>query len=381
MPSKKTIQSPVNAPASPNIGATQLRLLERLCNAAGVAGDEGEVRKLVMEEIAPYVSDMRVDTMGNVLAIRQGSGAQRPRVMLAAHMDEVGFMIVQDEENGIFRFETIGGIEARRLVGKPVVIGSQRVPGVIGAKPIHLSTAEERSHPLSLDELRIDVSPDNASKVKVGDWATFAMSFTRIGPSLCAKALDDRLGVATLVELVKNSPPNIDLLAAFTVQEEAGARGARIAAYALDPHIGIALDCTPAHDLPLWNAGQCDPPADCPENARYNTRLGAGPAIYVVDSSTISDPRLVRHFIETAEALGIPYQIRQPGGGGTDAGSIHKQRGGIPSISISAPGRYLHTAASICRLEDWKNMLALVYAALVRLTPETLHIERLGAEK
>ena len=175
------------------------------------------------------------------------------------------------------------------------------------------------------------------------------------------------MGVATLIELLKHAPPNIDLHAAFTVQEEVGLRGAQVAAYALDPDLAIVLDSTPANDLPSWD-GQ--------ENTRYNTRLGAGPAIYIADGATLSDPRLVRLFMETAESVGIPYQIRQPGGGGTDAGAIHKQRAGIPSISVSVPGRYAHTAASIARLADWTNTLVLVHTVLCRISAELLASDR-----
>ncbi len=360
----------------PRIAAAQIRLLERLCNACAVSGDEGAVRKIVLDEIRPHVGQVSVDTLGNVLAVRRGEGEDRLRVMIAAHMDEVGFMLVSDEEQGIFRFEIVGGIDPRQLVGKPVLVGSERTPGVIGAKPVHLTTAEEHKQAFSLESLRIDVGPDNGRKVKVGEWATFATQFERVGPSLRAKALDNRLGVATLIEIVKHAPPNIDLLAAFTVQEEVGLRGARVAAYALDPQLAFALDSTPANDLPPWDAGQGDTPADRSENTRYNTRLGAGPALYIADSGTLSDPRLIRHVVETAEQFNIPYQLRQPGGGGTDAGAIHKQRAGIPSLSISVPGRYAHTAVGLCRLDDWKNTLALFHASLTYLSPAVLQVER-----
>jgi len=361
---------------SPKIGAAQIRLLERLCNACAVSGDENEVRAIVLEQVRPHASEVRVDALGNILAIRPGQDEGCLKVMLAAHMDEIGFMVIDDEGEGIFRFDTVGGIDVRQLVGKPVWVGRQHLPGVIGAKPIHLTTADERKRSISLDTLRIDIGPENAKKVKVGDRATFATSFTRLGPSLRAKALDDRLGVATLIELLRHAPPNIDLLAAFTVQEEVGLRGAHVAAYALDPDLAMALDCTPAYDLPSWNSGgQHADPADG-ENTRYNTRLGGGPAIYVADNYTLSDPRLIRHLVETAETHDIPYQIRQPGGGGTDAGAIHKQRLGIPSVSISVPGRYAHTAAMLARLEDWKNTLALVHAALARLPADLLTVER-----
>lgn len=361
---------------APSVGQRQIKLLERLCNASAVSGNEKEVRAIVLESIEPHVSELKVDALGNVLAVRAGKGKNRLRVMLAAHMDEVGFMLTSDEGEGIFRFEVVGGINASQLVGKPVWVGANKVPGVIGTKPVHLTNADERNRHVLLDTLRIDIGPDNGKKAKVGDWATFATTFTRLGPSIRAKALDDRFGVATLIELVRQAPPNVDLLAAFTVQEEVGLRGARVAAYALDPHLAIVLDCTPALDLPVLRDQGVYSPDERVGNSRYNTRLGAGPAIYVADRATLSDPRLIRHLVETAEALELPYQLRQPGGGGTDAGAIHIQRAGIPSISVSVPGRYLHTAASLSRLDDWKNTLVLVHAALTRMSIDVLAPER-----
>ena len=292
--------------------------------------------------------------------------------MLSAHMDEVGFMLVADDGEGLFRFETIGGMDVRQLPGKAVLVGAEHIPGVIGARPIHLTSKEERKQKIRLDAMRIDIGPGatgagvtgaGSSKVKPGDRGTFATRFQRSGPSLMAKALDNRLGVATLIELIKHAPAGIDLLAAFTVQEEIGMRGAKVAAYAFNPDIGIAMDATPANDLPSW---------DGEENSTYNTKLGLGPAIYVADRSTLSDPRLVRWLAETGDSMKIPYQFRQPGGGGTDAGAIHKAQAGVPSVSVSVPHRYSHTAISVARLDDWKNSLALLQAALTRLTPELL---------
>ena len=349
----------------PTIGSSQLKLLERLCNACAVSGDEGEVRAIVMEEIKSHADDIRVDALGNVLATRVGSGKKRLKVMLSAHMDEVGFMLVADDGEGLFRFETVGGMDVRQLPGKAVLVGGEHTPGVIGARPIHLTTAEERKHVIPLDALRIDLGP--GGKASLGDRATFATRFQRSGPAIIAKALDNRFGVATLIELIRTAPADIDLLAAFTVQEEVGLRGAKVAAYAFTPDLGIAVDATPANDLPGW---------DGEENISYNTKLGLGPAIYVADGSTFSDPRLVRFLAETGEVKKIPYQIRQPGGGGTDAGAIHKSRSGVPSVSVSVPHRYSHTAASVARLDDWKNTLSLLYAALTRLTPEILASER-----
>jgi tetrahedral aminopeptidase len=363
---------------SPQIGPDQISLLERLSNACAVSGAESEVRAIVLEQIRTLLEtrpgEYKVDALGNVLVTLPGKDeySNRPRVMIAAHMDEIGFMIMADEEKGIYRFDIIGGIDLRFLPGKPVWVGSDHIPGVIGAKPIHLTTADERRNIIPLDTLRIDLGPAGAGKAKVGDRAAFATTFSQQGSSLRGKALDNRIGVATLLELAKNAPPNVDLLAAFTVQEEVGLRGAGVAAHALNPDIAIALDSTPAYDLPSWDEDLTDRTG----HAYYNTRLGGGPAIYIADSATLSDPRLVRFLAETAEKHSIPYQFRQPGGGGTDAGAIHKRRAGIPSISVSVPGRYHHTAASICRTSDWQHTLALLHAALENLTSDLLTADR-----
>jgi putative aminopeptidase FrvX len=358
--------------SQPKIGAAQTRLLRQLCNACAVSGDESEVRAIVLEQVRPFASDVQVDALGNVLVTKFGrTRKKRLRVMLAAHMDEIGFMLTHHEGDGIYRFDIVGGIDVRQLPGKSVWVGHDHIPGVIGAKPIHLTTENERKSTISLDSLRIDIGLGNHSQIKVGDRATFATTFTRVGPSLRAKALDDRLGVATLIELVKYAPRNIDLFAAFTVQEEVGLRGAQVAAYTFNPDLGIAIDSTPALDLPTWEGD-----SEGVENSHYNTRLDRGPAIYLADSATLADPRLIRHLVDAAEAAHIPYQFRQPGGGGTDAGAISRSRAGVPSISVSIPGRYIHTAAGIARLSDWENTLALLHTALSTMTPDLLATER-----
>ncbi len=350
----------------PNIGDEQIRLLERLSNACAVSGDEGEVRKIVLGEIRPHADEVKVDALGNILATRRGGVNPNLRVMLAAHMDEVGLMLTHDEGEGIYRFEIIGGIATSDLAGKTVWIGKEHVPGVIGIKPLHLTRKDDHNRKIDVDDLHVDVGIARG-KEKVGDRATFTTSFVQLGPSLRGKALDNRLGVATLIELVKHAPANIDLLAAFTVQEEISSRGARVAAYAFDPDMAIILDSTPAYDLPDW---------ELDENLRYNSRLGHGPAIYTADSSTLHDPRLVSFVIRVAEEHQIPYQLRQPGGGGNDTGVIHKQREGIPSIAVSVPGRYHHSPATIVRLSDWQHTFDLIYQVLGQLTPDVLSSER-----
>jgi putative aminopeptidase FrvX len=283
--------------------------------------------------------------------------------MLDAHMDEVGFMIVADDGEGIYRFETVGGIDARHLLGKQVYVGRDRTPGVIGGKPVHLMDAGEHTRKVPVDGLRIDLGL--GGKAKVGDRAGFATKFQRVGPSIMSKAIDDRIGVATVIDLLKHAPANVDICAAFTVQEEIGLRGAKVAAQYFNPDMAIAIDSTPAHDLPLHDGG---------ENMIYNTKLGSGPAIYIADGSTLHDPRLVRFLQETAEAGSIPYQFRQPGGGGTDSSAIQKSLAGIPTVSVSVPHRYTHSPVSISRVDDWKNTLALLHAALKKITPALLAV-------
>ncbi|HHX07918.1 MAG TPA: M42 family metallopeptidase [Chloroflexi bacterium] len=348
----------ISAKFDPQFGEQELDLLSRLSNALAVSGDEQEVRAIVYEELKEFEDNMHTDAMGNVLVTRKGSDPERIRVMIAAHMDEVGLMLFKEDGDGLFEFKVIGGVDPRQLVGKPVIIGRDHVPGVIGAKAIHLTTKEEREQVLKVESLRVDVGLGGSKLVNIGDRATFATSLAVLGPSLRGKALDDRLGVFNLIQLLKNAPENIDLLAAFTVQEELGLRGAKVAAYHFNPDIGLAMDSTPANDMPDFDGEPV---------SSYNTKLDGGPAIYLMDGATIGDHRLVKWLTETADAEGIPWQYRQPGKGGTDAGSIHKTRSGVPSVSVSVPQRYLHSAAGMVRIADELNTLKLMHAALSRL--------------
>jgi endoglucanase len=344
-----------------SIGQSQLKLLEKLCNAMSVSGDEGEVRRIVLEEVKPYADEVKVDALGSVLVRKNAEikGKKPLRVLFDAHMDEVGFMIVNDDGEGFFQFQVVGGIDERHLVGKQVIVGKDHNVGVIGAKPIHLTTVSERRNTIDVDALRIDLGPEG--KAKVGDRATFATKFKRAGPSIMSKAIDDRIGVAILIELLKHAPKNIDLCLAFSVQEEIGLRGAKVAAHYFEPDLAIAVDSTPARDLPHYEGK---------ENYTYNTQLGLGPAIYMANSSTIDDPRLVRFLAQIADKNNIQYQFRQPGGGGTNAGAIQQTRAGVPVVSVSVPHRYTHSPVSVSRVEDWKNTLNLLHVALQDMTHE-----------
>jgi putative aminopeptidase FrvX len=364
MPKKTTQPASRRQPAN----LADVELLRSLSNAVSVSGDEGAVRKLVLEAIGPHVDEVKVDALGNVLAVKRAAKGRRgPRLLLAAHMDEVGLMIVDHDSDGGLRFEVVGGVSERVLLGKAVVVGPRRLPGVIGAAPIHLLNNDRMETVVRTGQMRIDIGAGSQEvarrQVALGERATFATEFTLLDGALRGKALDDRLGCTTLISLLRGGPYPVELNAVFTVQEEVGLRGARVAGYAVEPDAAIALDCTPSNDLPD-SRGR--------ENTQYNARLGHGPVIYLADARTISDSRLVSFVCRTAEGAGIPYQIRQPGGGGTDAGAIQQTRAGVPVASISVPARYLHTPAALARTEDWENSLRLVQQVLERFDSKVL---------
>ncbi|MCC6188284.1 MAG: M20/M25/M40 family metallo-hydrolase [Anaerolineales bacterium] len=356
------------AKSGPALAPLDLDLVRELSNAAGVSGDEGAVRRLILEAIRPYAAEARVDALGNVLAVKPAArGRQAPRVLVAAHMDEVGLMIVDHDSDGALRFELVGGVNERMLLGKPVWVGPRRLPGVIGAAPVHLVSAERRRAVTRLGQMRIDIGAGSQEaarrQVALGERATFATEFDLLDGVFRGKALDDRLGCAALVALLRGGPYPVTLHAAFTVQEEVGLRGARVAGYALAPDAALALDCTPAQDLPD-SRGR--------ENTQYNARLGHGPVVYRADRRAIADHRLVEHLAATAEANGLPYQYRQPGGGGTDAGALQQARAGVPVASVSVPARYLHGPAALARAADAEQTLRLLQLALAGWTASVL---------
>jgi putative aminopeptidase FrvX len=341
-----------------------IELLQELSEAVGVSGREDAVRQIIYEAVKPHVDQVQVDALGNVITLKQGRGKDRLKVMVAAHMDEVGLMITDHQGNGSLKFRPVGGLLAPMLAGKRVQVGPDRVPGVIGLVPIHLTKRDAGQKSVTMDALAIDVGASNKEAAqgvaKVGDVAAFLTSFVDLGPTVMGKAFDDRAGCAALIDLVRGEPFSFDLYAVFTVQEEVGLRGARVAAYTVEPDAAIALDCTPANDMPKK------------KDASPNTVLGKGPAIYILGGRTFSDRRLVDLLMETGDKDGIPYQVRQPGGGGTDAGSIQLAREGVPVVSVSVPGRYIHSPAAIIAREDFANAPRLIRAALSRLTRDTL---------
>jgi putative aminopeptidase FrvX len=341
-------------------------ILRQLSDAFGVSGNEDDVRAVVLDAIRDHVDEVKVDAMGNVLAFKRRTGRQRLRVMLDAHMDEVGLMVVgyDIDGHGFLKVRSVGGIDPRLLPGALLRVGPDRIPGVVGIKPIHLFEEKDK-RVLKLKELVVDIGAKDKEEAKklapVGTYATFATQFRELGPTVTGKAFDDRAGCAVLVELLQGERFRFDLHAAFTVQEEVGLRGARVAAYAIDPDCAFAFEGTIADDIPKDKKG-----------VSPTTELGKGPAITVMDRSFIADRRLVRLLTDTAEELDIPYQIKQPGIGGTDAGAIHQTREGVPSVTVAVPCRYIHSPVALLSLDDFKNTVRLMRESLSRLTRRTL---------
>ena len=335
-------------------------LLKNLTEAVGVSGEEKEVRLLIRVLIADHVDEWHVDAMGNLIALKKGTGAVDLRVMVDAHMDEVGLIVTDYDSNGTLKFSGVGGFDDRALLGKVVQVGPKKLTGVIGARPIHLLNATQRSTITKMDAMRIDIGAKNkdaaSGKVNIGDRAAFVTEYEELGPTAVGKAFDNRAGCAALIELLRERPYPFDLIATFTVQEEVGLRGATTAAYGVKPDVALILECTPAYDLP--NKDDVSP----------NVALGKGPSIYVMDSGTMQDPRLVSLITQTAADNDIPCQIRRPGGGGTNTAVIQRVRGAIPAATIAVPGRYAHTPAMMINLDDYANVVKLAKATLLNLT-------------
>ncbi len=343
-------------------------ILQALSDAIGLSGDEGKVRAIVLDAVREHVDEFQVDTMGNLLTLKRGTGRNRLRVMLAAHMDEVGLMVVGHDNDGFLQVETVGGIDPRLLPGVLLYVGPERIPGVVGVRPIHLLEASDKV--AKIKSLAVDIGAkgkDEAQKLApLGTYAAFATQFRTLGKSprwgstVSGKAFDDRAGCAVLIELLRGQRFRFDLHAAFTVQEEVGLRGARVAAYAIEPDCAFALEGTVADDTPKEKDGS------------PTTELGRGPAITVMDHSFIADRRLVRLLTGTADELDIPYQFKQPGIGSTDAGAIHLTRAGVPSVTVAVPCRYIHSPVSLLSLKDFDNTVRLMRESLLRLTRRTL---------
>lgn len=328
----------------------RLDLLKRLSEAAGIPGYEDRIRAIVFPELTALCDEVSVDALGNVIGVKRGTGdAPRRKVMLAAHMDEIGFMVSHISDTGFLRLQPLGGFDPRVLIQQRAMVHARdgnSYRGVIApaAKPIHLQDESDRAKPLQLANLFIDIGlPGERVKalIEVGDMVTLDRDFAEIGDCVIGKAMDDRLSVFVMLEALRAMRSTAcDIYAVATVQEEVGLRGATTSAYAIDPDISIALDVTLAGDLPGM------------DEASQVTKLGGGTAIKLLDSSLICHPKLVRAFRDIATEENIPYQLEILPRGGTDAGAMQRIRAGNAAITLSTPTRYVHTVNEMVHKRD-----------------------------
>ncbi len=341
-------------------------ILKSLAEAVGVSGAEDEVRHLILDAIEAHVDEWRVDTMGNLIALKKGTGQIPLKGMVVAHMDEVGFMVTGHEGNGLLTVQAVGGIDAKILPALRVVVGADKTPGFFVWKPVHFG---HDASIVSLNNMKIDIGLANKDAAKgaasLGARVAFDSKYIQLSETTVrCKAFDDRAGCAELVALCQGEPLPFDLVAVFSVQEEVGLRGATVLTAAVEPDFAVILEATACHEVPQ------DP--DEPDMTTV-TKLGQGPAISYMDRTSIAHPGLLRHFVSTADSEGIPHQFRSPlFAGGTDAGAIHKSGAGVPTIGVSIPCRYLHSPHSIISLTDFDNAIRLVRTALTRMTPAIL---------
>ena len=326
-------------------------LLKQLCRQNGVSGDEDAVRDFLREQAEPYADSIRTDALGNLIVWKKGARAAGDRLMLCAHMDEVGLIVTHVTEEGFLKFDFVGGVDRRVAIGKPVVLGPENIPGVIGLKAIHLVSREEGKKVPKTDSMYIDIGAADKDEalalVQPGTYGSFLGEPEELGEGMLkAKAIDDRIGCAIMLSLLKEELP-MDVTFAFTAQEEVGTRGAFAAAFSVKPDIALVLETTTAADLPGV------------EDHRKVCAPGKGPVISYMDGATIYDRGLFRTLTRLAEEHDVPWQTKEYIAGGNDARTIQRSRAGVRVAAMSAAVRYLHAPASVGSLADFEDMLAL----------------------
>lgn len=339
---------------------TLVETLEKLANASGVAGREDEAKSLMIKYLKPYADEVKEDKIGNVVAIKKGK-KNAPKLMLAAHMDEIGLLVKTITKEGFLQFMKMGGIDDRVLLAQKVMVCTENglLHGIIGSKPPHIQKEDERKRVLASDELFIDIGAENQEEarkmgVRIGDPVEFDIKFAKLSKDVViGKAFDDRAGCVAMIEVMKRlEKTDCTIFAVGTVQEEVGCRGAVTSAFGLSPDLGIALDVTVAGDTPGVKESEAP------------VKLGKGPALGIADSGLITHPKVLKLLIDTAEENKIPYQLEAGLAGTTDASRIALAREGVPSGPLSIPTRYIHSPTSMINLTDLENVIKLTLAAV-----------------
>lgn len=327
-----------------------LEHLEPLCSLYGISGNENGVREYILSRIEGKCS-AHTDNLGNIIAFLKGKKKTDKKVMIAAHMDEVGLMITHINEDGTLSFDTVGGINDDVIAGRQVMIYEKNIQGVAGSKAVHNMTEEERKKALSVSSLYIDIGAEDKKEaekyISPGDCAAFISGFTRLGGGkVCSKALDDRAGCAVMLDLIDEGV-EYDTYFVFTVQEEIGLRGAQAAAFGVSPDFAIVLETTTASDI----AGV--------SGAKKVCELGKGAVVSFMDRRTVYDRELYNLAFSLAEQNGIPCQTKTLIAGGNDAGAIHISGSGVRTVAVSAPCRYLHSPCCVAQYSDIEACEAL----------------------
>ncbi len=346
-----------------------LTMLKALTDAKGVPGNEREVREVMRSYIAPYADEVTTDRLGSLIAKKVGK-ENGPKVMIAGHLDEVGFMVTQIDEKGFIRFQPLGGWWGQVMLAQRVTIVTKEgdITGVIGSKPPHILPAEARRKPVEIKDMFIDIgasSRDEAIEwgVRLGDAIVPYFEFTVMNNEkmLLAKAWDNRIGCAVAIDVLKQlkdvEHPNV-VYGVGTVQEEVGLRGARTSAFAIEPDIAFAVDVGIAGDTP----GVSEKDA--------MGKLGGGPHIVLYDATLVSHKGLREFVVNVAEEMNIPYRFDAMPGGGTDAGAIHMTMRGVPALIISIPTRYIHSHAALLHRDDYEQTVKLLVEVIKRLDEE-----------
>lgn len=314
--------------------------LKLLCNLDATSGDENCVRDFIISKIDGFC-EWKTDNLGNIIAFKKGKKTPQRKIMIDAHMDEVGLIITNITKDGFLKFQTVGGIEISALMSRKVIINSS-INGVISGKPIHLISKDERKKLPKEESLYIDIGATDKSDaekyVSLGDRAVICGEYIEQNRNIISKAIDDRVGCAILIELLTNDS-DYDFYASFSVQEEVGLRGAKTSTYAINPDCAIMLEGTTAADI-----------ADVSEEKTV-CKVGCGPAVSFMDKATVYD----REFYNAAINSGIPCQTKCAVAGGNNSGVVHLTREGVRSIAISVPCRYIHSASSVANITDIKN--------------------------
>ncbi len=346
-------------------------LLKRLVNANGISGNEDNIAELMAEELKG-IAEISRGGLGSLIAEKAGT-SKKPRIMIAGHMDEIGFMVKGFTKQGYLKFSPVGGWWGHVLLGQRVLIHTRKgkdILGVIGAKAPHSLSPDERKKVMKLEDMFIDIgaTEDNEiaekSGIKTGDFVTPLSQFSEMLDKkiYLAKAWDDRIGVGGVIEILRSlegKKHKNTVVGVGTVQEEVGLRGAKTSAYKVNPDIGFAIDVTLAQDIPGAKDNE------------FGEKLGKGPSISMMDRAIIPNKKLREFVIDTADELDIPYQTGVLTAGATDTGTIHLTKAGIPSLTFSVPSRYIHSHASIIHRDDFDNLVKLLTEVIVRLDEKT----------